>query len=265
MVRLDKRGFLKADVIGERHNPPFGYPGHGFHVFREAAAVRRESAGQTGRLVQLALREETAFAIETLPAGNVMKTHYPAAQSPFLHATANGNHRARQFTSRDVRWRNSSVKNLLDVGAADPAGSNLDENFAIAYLRYGDLLDAYDSLFSVDTGAHRFGDGGWCLHGFQRCFSPAHPAWATSLLCNENASLRAANSGMKLSRKLPSDSAALWLCVPKRRSPGTLVGCLHTCPSMRFRLLSLGLVPATFRSMGKPPDEDAVAGGAAPP
>src|ERR1700730_5500026 len=110
--------------------------------------------------------------------------------------------------SEDLRRRNVSVKKLLDVCAADPAGSNLDEDFAIAHFGYGDFLDADDSLFAVDTGAHGLGDGAQRLRGFQRCAGAAHVAWATSRLRIENASRCAANAVIKQSRKSPSDSAA---------------------------------------------------------
>src|SRR2546429_5294800 len=44
--------------------------------------------------------------------------------------------------SEDLRRRNVSVKNLLDVCAADPTGGNLDEDFAFGHFGNGDFLDA---------------------------------------------------------------------------------------------------------------------------
>ena len=174
--RLDKRCFRKADIIGQSDDSAFCHPGHGFHVFGEAPTVRRESASQARCFVLFTLREKAAFAIETFPAGDVMKTHHAVARLPRRHAAANSNYRACQFMSEDLRRRNVSVKNLLDVCAADPTGGNLDEDFAFGHFGNGDFLDADNSLFAIDTGAHGLGDWTQRPHCFQGRSGPVHRA-----------------------------------------------------------------------------------------
>src|SRR5256884_6265255 len=60
-----------------------------------------------------------------------MKTHHAFTLFPFADPTADGNHRAGQLVSEDLRRLDVAMENLLDVRAADPAGGNFDERFAI--------------------------------------------------------------------------------------------------------------------------------------
>src|SRR5258708_22820786 len=85
---VDEGGFPEADVVRQGDDPAFSHPGHGFHVFGEAAAVGREASGQTCCLVLFTLREKAAFAIKAFAARNVMKTHHAVAELPFRHAAA---------------------------------------------------------------------------------------------------------------------------------------------------------------------------------
>src|SRR6266478_1025407 len=214
--RLDKRGFLEADIVGQGDDTAFGHPGHGFYVFGEAAAVWHESACQSRGLVLFALGEETVFAIETRAAGDVMKAHHAVAELPSRYAPANCNYRACQFMSKDLRRRNVSVKNLLDVSAADPAGGNLDKDFAIAHFRYGDFLDADDTLFAVDAGAHGLGVG---TEGACRARHRAECAHTVATF-----SCATGNAAINSSKKLANLCAAWLLCRPNRTRFGSLLG-----------------------------------------
>src|SRR6266481_1410875 len=176
--RLNKRGFFKADVIGQRYDSAFGYPGHGFDVFGEATAVGGEPAGEACRLVLLALREEATLAIETIAAGYVMETHHTVALDPLRYAAAHCYDRAGYFMAQNLRRRNVGVINLLDVGAADAASGDFDEHFAIAHFWDGDFLDANDSLSAVDTGAHSLGDGPESVQGFANDADAGHTVTA---------------------------------------------------------------------------------------
>src|ERR1700731_4870868 len=118
--------------------------------------------------------------------------------------------------SEDLRRRNVSVKNLLDVCAADPAGSNLDEDFAIAHFGHGDFLDADDFLFAVDTGAHGLGDWTYCVRPTRESPECAHTVATFSGATG--------NAAIKSSKKLASLCAAWLLCRPNRTRFGSLLG-----------------------------------------
>ena len=60
------------------------------------------------------------------------------------------------------RW-NVSVEDFFDVGAADAASGDFDQDFVVAYFGDGDFFDADDTLFAVDAGVHGLGNGPKCL------------------------------------------------------------------------------------------------------
>ncbi len=156
---LDEGGFFEADVVGERDDAALGDPRHGFDVFAEAATVGREAGGEAGGFVLLALREEAIFAVEAGAAGRVMEAHHAIAGFEFCDAGADGDDGAGEFVAEDLGRFDVALEDFLDVGAADAAGGDFDEDFARADFGDGDFFDADDSLFAIDAGAHRFGDG----------------------------------------------------------------------------------------------------------
>src|SRR5882757_6861855 len=163
--RLDEGGFFEGDVVRERDDAALGNPGHGFDVFAEAAAVGREASGEAGRLVLLALRIEALFAVKAGAAGRVVEAHHAIAGLPFGDAGADGDYCAGEFVAEDLRRLDITLKDFLDVGAADPASGDFDEDFVDADFGDGDFFDADDSFFAVDASAHGFGDG---AEGLQR-------------------------------------------------------------------------------------------------
>src|SRR5712691_12683962 len=108
-----------------------------------------------------------------------METHDAVARHPLRYAATRCDDRAGYFMAENLRRRNVGVINLLDVGAADAAGSDFDEHFALGDFRNGNFLYADDPLFAIDTGAHGLGNGTERLQGFKCCAGPAHVA-ATS-------------------------------------------------------------------------------------
>jgi hypothetical protein len=112
------------------------------------------------------LGEEAAFAIKAFAARNVMKTHHAVAGHPPRNATAGCDYCAGYLMAKNLRRGDVGVINLLDVGAANTAGGDFDEHFAVGDFGDGDFFDANDSLFAVDTSAHGLGDGSQSLHGF---------------------------------------------------------------------------------------------------
>ncbi len=181
--RLDERGFLEADIVGQRDNPALGHPGHSFYVFAETTAVGSEATRKTRRLVLFALGEETALAIEALAARDVMKAHHAVAQFPLRYSAAGCCDCSGYFMAQNLGRRNVGVVNLLDVGPTNATCGDFDEHFAVGHFGDGDFLDANDSLFAVDARAHGLGDGAKSLQGFECCSRPTHRSATFSESC----------------------------------------------------------------------------------
>jgi hypothetical protein len=89
----------------------------------------------------------------------VVEAHDTIAGLPFCYAGANGNDSAREFVTQDL-WRlDVTLENFLDVGTADAASGDFDQDFVIADFGHGYFFDANDSFFAIDASAHGFGDG----------------------------------------------------------------------------------------------------------
>src|SRR5580698_676794 len=162
---LDEGGFLEADVVGKRNNAALSDPWHGFYVFAEAAAVGREACGEAGGFVLLALRKEAIFAVEAGAAGRVMEAHHAVAGLESCDTGANGDDGAGEFVAEDLRRFDVTLEDFLNVGAADAASGDFDQNFARADFGDGDFFNADDSLFAIDARAHRLGDDAECRGG----------------------------------------------------------------------------------------------------
>src|SRR6267154_616915 len=178
---LDEGGFFEGDIVRERDDAALGNPGHSFDVFAETAAVGREAAGEPRGLVLLALRIEALFAVEAGAAGRVVETHHAITGLPFGDAGADRDYRAGEFVAEDLRRLDVTLEDFFNVGAADAASGDFDEDFVDADFGDGDFFDADNSLFAVDAGAHGFGDGAESLQRFHYGAGTAHRA-ATS--CN---------------------------------------------------------------------------------
>ena len=62
------------------------------------------------------------------------------------------------FMSENARRRHRAVLNLLDVGRADAANGDLDEQFIRADARDGHGFNAQVVHTAINNGAHGFGD-----------------------------------------------------------------------------------------------------------
>src|SRR5580704_2040094 len=183
---LDESGFFETDVVREWDNAAVGHPGHGFYILSEAAAVGREAGGQPGCFVLLALGEEALLAIKASPARDMVEAHNPVAGRPLVDAPADGDDGAGKLVAQNLRRLDVTLKDFLDVRAANAAGGHFNEQFAFADFGDGDFLDADDSCFAENTCPHGFRDGPERLQRFCRCAEAAHvaetsstPGWAT--------------------------------------------------------------------------------------
>src|SRR5262249_53594184 len=140
----------------------------------EAAAVGSETGGEAGGFVLIALREEALVAVEAFATGDVMEAHDAIAELEFFHAPPHGNDGTGEFVTANLRRLDIALKDFLDVGAADAAGSDFDEHFTIADVRNRHFLDANDSPFAIDTGLHGAWNRAERADGFDHSASAAH-------------------------------------------------------------------------------------------
>src|SRR3989442_6551975 len=172
-----------------------------------------------------------------------MKAHHAVAELPLRHVAASGYDSAGHFVAQNLgRW-DVGVVNLLDVGAANAAGGDFDQDFAVGHFRDGDFLDADDSLFAVDTGAHGLGDGAQRFYGLERCTGPAHRASFEATAIDFPAS-----AAIYVSKKSARRLAASPLRLPSRIKPGIAEGLRTICPARRAILNSPSSVPAWLKS-----------------
>jgi hypothetical protein len=84
----------------------------------------------------------------------VVKANDAIAQLPALNAFADRDDRSGRFVAKNLRRRDETVLNFLDVGAADAAGGDVDQNFARGNFRHGNWLDDHASRAAIHGRAH---------------------------------------------------------------------------------------------------------------
>jgi hypothetical protein len=95
-------------------------------------------------------------------ARHVMVERHAVANLPSQFRDARpelGNH-AGGFVSKNARRRHGAVLDFFDVGGADAAHGDFDEQFVGADARDGDGFEAEIVDAAIDDGAHGFGDVG---------------------------------------------------------------------------------------------------------
>jgi hypothetical protein len=60
--------------------------------------------------------------------------------------------------TQDLRGIYVGLENFFDISAADAAGCDFDEDFAVADVGDGYFFHPHDALFAIDAGVHGFGD-----------------------------------------------------------------------------------------------------------
>jgi hypothetical protein len=179
--RLDKGGFFKAYVIWERYDAAFGYPGHGFDVLRETAAVGRKPCRESRRFVLLALGEEALLTVKASATGSMVKAHDSVAGRPLRHATADCNDRACELVTENLRGFHITLEDFLDIRTADATRSDSDEHFAFEHFRDRNFLNVNDAFVTVDTGTHGFRDGPQRIQSLRHGSEAAHVAENSSI------------------------------------------------------------------------------------
>ena len=83
-----------------------------------------------------------------------MENHYAIAGAIVVNVLADSGDDAGSFVSEDARRGMGAGGNLLEVGAADAAGVNADENFSGTDFGDGDSFEADVVHAAVDCGQH---------------------------------------------------------------------------------------------------------------
>jgi len=156
---LDEGSFLERDFVGQTDDTSLGDPGHGFDVFGEAAAVGGEAGSEAGGLVLFALREETAFAIETFSARDVVKAHHAVAEFPFGDAAADGDDGACEFVAEDLGRGDIGVVDFLMSVPQMPQAATLMRTSPSVTSGTGTSSTRTIPFSRLDAGPHGF--WGW--------------------------------------------------------------------------------------------------------
>ena len=157
-----EQGALGKGISGGNFHDAGQDEGQDADEFGIAAAGGLESGGDAGAFVSRALGEGVMPAEMAVQARHVMVQRNAIARlppqsrdaRPQLHNGSGG------FMSEDARRRHGAVLDFFDVGGADAAHGDLDEEFVGADAGDGDGFEAQVVHAAINDGAHGFGNGG---------------------------------------------------------------------------------------------------------
>jgi hypothetical protein len=85
----------------------------------------------------------------------MMKTHDPVAELPLTDSISAANDSSGNLMPKDLRRRDESMLDFLDVCAANATCGDADEHFTSANLRHRNVFDDYTPFAPIDSRAHR--------------------------------------------------------------------------------------------------------------
>ena len=157
--RLNKCRLLKRHAVGNAHHAAVGHDEvHHANVLGKAAAGRLKASSCAGFLVERALRWRVLAAVVARAAGNVMEAHHTVAYGKVGDSRTHRGDYAGHFVAEDARRRVRAHVNLLEVGAANAAGGDLDQQFARPDARDRHGFKAHVVNAAIDHGAHDRGN-----------------------------------------------------------------------------------------------------------
>jgi hypothetical protein len=154
---LDKAGLLKADAFRDGHGTFGDDPIHDADIFGESSARSFEAGSATDLLINIALGEGFMAAVKTFSAGNVMKDNDAVIYAEFFNTLADGGNYTCSFVSENAGRGVGAESDFFEVGAADAAGVNANQDLARADGGDWDSFDANVILAAIDSGLH----SGW--------------------------------------------------------------------------------------------------------
>jgi hypothetical protein len=147
-------GFFKADVCGERDHSALNNPGHCANVFRKASAIRIEASRKTDLLVSCALRKKLSLAIKTGTARDVVEADHTVAGFKFRDAAPGFNYGASKLVPQNLRRRDETVMNLLNICATNAASGYAEKKFALSDFRNRHRFYRYTAFAAINARAH---------------------------------------------------------------------------------------------------------------
>jgi len=151
-------GFLEG-VAGGDFDDAREDEGHDADEFGIAAAGWLETGGDAGGFVKGALGEIVMAAIVAMTAGDVVVDGNAVADAELGEAAADLDDDAGGFVAKDAGGRDGAVVDFFDVGGADAADGDAEEEFAGLDFGDGNSFEAEIVGAAIDDGAHGWGDG----------------------------------------------------------------------------------------------------------
>jgi len=132
---------------------------HDADIFGVAATGRFKAGGDASALVLGALGKGAMAAGVAIQAGDVMVEGGAGAEAKAAGLRAHLDNDAGGFMAEDARGREGGVLDFFDVGGADAAGGDLNEEFAGADFGDGNGFEAEIVGAAIHDGGHGFRDG----------------------------------------------------------------------------------------------------------
>jgi len=155
---LDKTGLLEGDAVGDFYSALVDDPIHDADVFGETAAGGLEASGASNSFVGGALGEGLMAAVVALAAGNVMEDYDAVAGSEAGDSGTDGCGYAGGFMAEDAGSGMRPGSDFLEIGAANAAGVNANQNLSGSDLRDGDGFEADVVYAAINRRPHGCGD-----------------------------------------------------------------------------------------------------------
>ena len=162
---LDEGSDFERHSVRNFFDAAIDNPVHGAHILRETATGRLEARRHADLLVDGALGVQFPQAVESAAAGNVVEDDHAVAGLEAHDGRADLCDDAGGFVAVDARRRQEVVFDLLEVGGANTAGFNPNENLPVADFRGVNLVDRDNAVAAIDGGAHT-------VHGSASSASP---------------------------------------------------------------------------------------------
>ena len=152
VYRFDPGGLFEGNVVGDADEAAVDNPVHDADVFGKAAAGGLKGGGGADLLVGVALGVGVFAAKVAGAAGDVVEGHGAVSLFPGGNVLADGCDRAGHFVAEDAGGVVGAGVDFFQVGAADAAGVDAQEDFAWAQSGQGHGFDADVVGGSVDGG-----------------------------------------------------------------------------------------------------------------
>src|ERR1019366_3292984 len=156
---LDESSPLQRNAIRNTNDSLANDPLHHPYIFGKTASAGLVACGRANFLVRRTLGEHLVPAVEAFAAGDVVKHHHAVAEFVAGNILAERSNHSGSFMAKDAGSRMRTGGNLLEIGAADAAGVDPDQDFSWADLRNRDGFQPNVVHAAINRRLHGGGDG----------------------------------------------------------------------------------------------------------